>query len=99
MSSVVPEQPFRSIEDRKWLVASVMIPFVFSRPDDWIGGQPFPATDAVARASDSNLRVIDVAEPDVKHQVPTIPLLDLAGGDFMPFPRDPRIRLEYGIGW
>src|SRR5262245_34685969 len=98
MTSVVPEEPFRSVVDSKRLVAGVMIPFVFSGPDDGIGRQSFPITDAVARAGNSNLRVIDVAETDVEHQAPAITLLDLTGGDFVHFPCDAWIGLEHGVG-
>src|SRR5690349_17590502 len=97
MPSVVPEQPLGAVKDGEGFVAGIVIPLVFTWTNDGIGTQAFPLVRAVWRASDTDLSMVGVPEPDIKHQVPAAARLHLAGGDFMVLPLDLRIRLKHRI--
>lgn len=97
MPTVVPKEPLLSVEDRVGLVASIVVPLVLAGTDDRIGTVPLPARDPVPSSRNADLRVIDVAESNVKHQIPLVLLDDLGGRHAGLFPFVSRIGVEDGI--
>jgi hypothetical protein len=47
VAAVIPEEPLLAVVDGVRPVTGVMIPLIFTRADNWVGGMAFPAGDAV----------------------------------------------------
>ncbi len=68
---VIPQQPFRAVEEGVRLVTGVVVPFVLARKDDGIARMPLPVGYAIPAAGQADPRGGFVLKSDVKHQVPT----------------------------
>jgi hypothetical protein len=66
MAAVVPKQPLESIENGIRLVARVAIPHVQPGADNRIIPMALPVVDAVPRARQADLGVIDIAKAYIK---------------------------------
>src|ERR1700678_2764790 len=95
---VVPEHPAPVGADSKRLVARIRIPAIRSRTHDWIASVLDPAGYSVLRSSHADLRVINVAKPDVEDVIPSLPVNHLAGCDPIALPVVVRVRPEHWIG-
>src|SRR5262249_15061140 len=93
-TTVVPQEPFVAVEDRKRLVNGVVVPLVDSGTYDRVGRMALPVGDAVPGPGDADLGFVLVEKADVEHQIPVTLSGDLAGRDSILLPGILRIGLE-----
>src|SRR5207244_4315209 len=72
MPSVVPKEPLLSVINCIRFVTGVVIPFILAWTNNRVGRMPLPVGDTVAGAGKTDLRMIDVAKADIKHDIPAV---------------------------
>ena len=99
VATIIPKQPLLLSEYSTWFVAGIMVPLVLTWANDRVSWMSLPINNAITRTCQTNLRVVDIAEPNIEHVKPVSVVDDLASCYLVLLPRVGFVCFEDWVDW